>query len=483
MKKKLLFITIILVSLVAWFALSRRSTDSAEIKPEFYTTKRDDLMITVKESGFLNAMEEITIKNKITIKGNTTILNVIPDGSYVKAGDFLVELDSTPLEDQKTAIEDKILGQELTLNEAENNLAITQSEVESKIEDAKNAIYFAELDLKKFQSLDRQRQIDKLQSDIDEAKDQMNLSKQTYEASETLVKKGFETTGKLDQDRLNLNSKTKRLEALNAQLDILLIYDLVKEEKRFSNTLSEAQSKHSRMIKEGENRIQKAEAQVKSNQAKLDLAKEELESLVEQIALTTITSEVEGYVLYPRGNRNSRNNRPIEPGATVTRDQTLMRIPIMNDMKVDIEVAEHFISDLKLGQKTIITIDSLKDQTFAGTVSAIALLPKQENSWLGASVQKYEVVIDVDDAALPSTIKPQISASAEIILDELKNVLSVPIQAVHTVQGKQVIYVRKGGSAEYTERKITIGKMETNFIQVLDGLVEGEEVLISEPQI
>jgi len=81
MKKKLLFITIILISLAAWFTLSRRNTDSAEIKPEFYTTKRGDLMITVKESGFLNAMEEITIKNKIIIKGNTTILNVIPDGS------------------------------------------------------------------------------------------------------------------------------------------------------------------------------------------------------------------------------------------------------------------------------------------------------------------------------------------------------------------------------------------------------------------
>jgi len=440
-------------------------------------------MIAVKESGFLNAMEEITIKNQIKINGNTTIVNVIPDGSYVKTGDFLIELDAAPLEDQKNTIEDKILGQELVLNEAVNTLAITKSEAGSAIEAAKNAIYFAQLDLEKFQSLDRQRQIDKLQSSIEEAKDEMNLSKRTYEASETLVKKGFETTGKLDQDRLNLNSKRKKLEALEAELDILLMYDLVKEEKRFSNALLEAESKHARMIKEGEIKIQKAEAKVKSGQEKLDLANQELESIIEQIALTNIKSEVEGYVLYPRSNRYSNNSRQIESGAKVSRDQTLMRIPIMNDMKVDIDVAEHFISDLELGQKTIITIDSIKDKTFQGEVSKIALLPNRNNSWLGASVQKYAVVVDVDDTALPSSIKPQISASAEIVLDELKDVLSVPIQAVHTVKGKQVVYVRNGGGDDYSERAVTIGKMETNFIQILDGLSEGEEVLVTEPII
>jgi len=480
MKKTIIIVSIIALVIVGGVLLPRGGSNNSEIKPEFVKAKRGDLLITVKESGFLNAMEEITVTNKILLR-STEIVNVIPDGSYVKKGDFLIELDSSELLTQKSNLDDKILSQELSVNEAQNNLAITQSEVDSKVEEAKNAIYFAQLDLEKFTTLDKKRQIDQLQSDIEDAKDQANLSEQTYNASKTLVEKGFETTGKLDQDRLNLNSKTKKLDALKAQLEILIKYDLVENQQRFSNTVEEAKNRHERMIKEGENKIHKAQAIVKSNQEKLALTREELEKLTEQLSYTKLNSEVEGYALYPRASRTSSSTRRIEAGQIAGKDQVLMRIPIMSDMKVDVEVAEHFITDLALGQKTIITIDSLKDQTFQGEVSKIALLPKQNNSWLGATVQKYEVEIDVDDSTLPDSIKPQVTASAEIILDQLKNVLSVPIQAVHTVKGKQVIYVKKGSNV--VEREVKIGKLETNFVEIIEGVSEGEEVLISEPQV
>ena len=480
MKKIIIIVSVVILIILGAILLPRSGAEASDIKPEFAKAKRGDLTITVKESGFLNAMEEITIKNQINQR-STEIVNIVPDGSYVKKGDFLVELDSTELNSLKNSLDDKILTQELSLNESQNNLAITKSEVNSAVEEAKNAIYFAQLELEKFQSLDKKRQIDELQSDIEEAKDEMNLSKQTYNASKTLVEKGFETTGKLDQDRLNLNSKAKKLEALEAQLEILLKYDLVEKQKRFSNALEEAKNKHERMIKEGEIKTHKAEATVRNNEEKLALTRKELTILLDQLTFTTLNSEVEGYALYPRSDRFS-NDRKIEIGREVGKDQTLMRIPIMSDMKVDIEVAEHFISDLELGQSTIITIDSIKDQTFKGIVSKIALLPKQNHSWLGSTVQKYEVEIDVDDSTLPDTIKPQISASAEVVLNQLKDVLSIPIQAVHTVKGKQVVYIRKGGS-DIEEREVKIGSLETNLVEITQGLSDGEEVLISDPQI
>ena len=481
MKKKTLIPILLLVVIGgAYLFLQRDKTETPESTPEFAEAKRGPLVISVKESGFLNAKEEITIKNQIPAS-NITILDLVPDGSFVKKGDFLVELDSTSLEEKKKKIEDSILSQELSLNESKNNLEITKSEIESRTSEAESAIYFAGLDLEKFITLDRQKQIDAQESSIEESKDQLNLSQQTYNASKTLVERGFETTGKLEQDRLSLASRQKQLNALEAQLKILIQYDLLKSEKKFENVLEETKNKHARMIKEGEVKIQKAVAQVTNSEQKLEGYRESLTEILEHISLTKLTSEVEGYALYPRSKYSSSDT--IEIGKSVSRDKTLMRIPIMNDMKVDVEIAEHFISDLEIGQKTVITIDSLKDQVFDGTVSKIALLPIQNKSWLGATVQKYEVEIDVDDAMLPDNVKPQISASAEIILDKISDALSVPIQSIHTVKGKQIVYVREGIGNDYSEREVRIGKMETNFIEIIKGLSEGEEVLISEPQI
>jgi len=110
-------------------------------------------------------------------------------------------------------------------------------------------------------------------------------------------------------------------------------------------------------------------------------------------------------------------------------------------------------------------------------------LPKQENSWVKSGTQKYDVVIDIEDGQLPDDIKPQISASVEIVLDELTDVLYIPIQAVHTVKGEHVVYVKSGLGDSYKEQKVTLGKMNSSFVQITNGLSSSDQVLTSEPEI
>ena len=152
----------------------------------------------------------------------------------------------------------------------------------------------------------------------------------------------------------------------------------------------------------------------------------------------------------------------------------------MEDMKIDIKVAEHFVSDVEVGQKVVVTIDSIKDQVFSAEVSKVSLLPVKQSFWEQAGSQKYAVEVNVDDSELPDDIKPQISASAEILIDKIEDATYVPIQAVHTEKGKQVVYVKADNDEGYEIREIQMGKLNTNFIQVLDGVTIGEEVLISE---
>ena len=74
-------------------------------------------------------------------------------------------------------------------------------------------------------------------------------------------------------------------------------------------------------------------------------------------------------------------------------------------------------------------------------------------------------------------LKPGISGRAEVIITNLHNVITVPIQAVTSVKGKQVCYVQKGSTRIMTP--VVIGMYNDKYIEIKSGLKEGDLVMLS----
>lgn len=480
--KKIIPVAIVLIILAIWgFKRKKSSLDDAKNPIEFTTVKRGGMIISLKESGFLNAAEEIEIKNEISLQ-SLNIIDIIEDGTFVKEGEFLVELDASPLIEEKESIEEKVAERSLKVDEAKNSLEITKSEVESSIVEAKNLINFAKIDLAKFKNLERDNRLNEAASEISVAADQAKFAEQTYNASVELADKGFETKSTVDRHQLDLETSQRQLKTAISRQKILIEYDLPKETLTLTLAVEEAKSRLLRRQKEGQNRIQRALAALKNAELLLEKALVSEQNIIDELTHIKIMSPVTGYALFPKSKRpGSNNGSELEKGVSVKRNQTLMRIPKMDNMKIDISVAEYFISDLAVGQKAVINIDSIKDQEFYGVVSNISLLPIQQSYWQKGGVQKYAVTIDVDDTTLPEDIKPQISATAEVLLDKIENTLYIPIQAVHTVEGKRVVYIKSSNELGYEPREVQIGQLNTSFIQILSGIEEGIEILISNP--
>ena len=70
----------------------------AQATGTFYTAKKGDFLITVVEGGTLQAVNEVVIRNEV--EGTARVIYIVPEGSYVKKGDLLVELDSASAQDQ-----------------------------------------------------------------------------------------------------------------------------------------------------------------------------------------------------------------------------------------------------------------------------------------------------------------------------------------------------------------------------------------------
>jgi RND family efflux transporter MFP subunit len=136
---------------------------------------------------------------------------------------------------------------------------------------------------------------------------------------------------------------------------------------------------------------------------------------------------------------------------------------------VDIDIKETDIPFITVGQEATILLDALPDQTFAGRITTIDSLGIQK-----AGVVNYTVKILLTDTH--PDIRHMMTATAEIQITEQPNVRSIPPAALKEQDGAKGAHVYTAGTTEW--RPILIGTRGDKWIEVLDGLEEGEEVVI-----
>ncbi|MCZ7637217.1 MAG: efflux RND transporter periplasmic adaptor subunit [Verrucomicrobia bacterium] len=167
----------------------------------------------------------------------------------------------------------------------------------------------------------------------------------------------------------------------------------------------------------------------------------------------------------------------VEEGATVRNRQELIKLPDVSRMKVTVKVHESTVNMVRPNQPAFVVLDSMPDQAFRARVERVALLPDTTSRFGNPNLKVYNTEIHIDDH-LPD-VKPGVSARAEIIITTIADALSVPIQAVTTLKGKQVCYRLEGGQPKPVP--VEVGLFNTRFIQIVSGLNEGDRVLLSPP--
>ena len=209
------------------------------------------------------------------------------------------------------------------------------------------------------------------------------------------------------------------------------------------------------------------------------IAREQLQELYEQMSNCVIRAQRPGLVVYG-GNDDRRNfggEEPIREGATVRERQTILTIPDMNRMSVKVKIHESHIKKIIKGLKASVQLDAFPDQKLQGEVSKVAVLPDSGNRWMNPDMKIYPTTINIQGAR--EWLKPGMSAKVEILVNELTNVVYIPIQAVITQKGKHLCYVATHTGSE--ARDVAVGEFNDEFIEIKKGIKEGENVLLRSP--
>ena len=382
-------------------------------------------------------LEKLTLRangDSISTSGATMILSLVPDGSTVRRDDILCRLDSSDYEEvarqQRIAVQlaatDRFKA-ELDLKAAEMTLhEFTAGTSRQADEDYNGQLALAESDLR--------RQQDRVAW------------------SESMVKQGFFSPAQLESERFNLMKAGIKLRNIRSEFENF---------RRFGSPITKQSL---------EAKVEGARSALDYQQVRLDRSEERLERFEKNVRNCTIRAPHDGVVIYA----NEPDDDPrIEVGSQVTEKQDLFYLPDLSQMEIETTLHESVIGRVRQGLQAHIKVETYPNYPLEGHVDSVAPLPEVPNR---RSPTLMNFLAKIKLHSIPKGLLPGMSAEVEIVTGQRDRVLVVPVQAVSSERDQSVCYVASDSGLE--RRQVRTGQMSRDFMEIVDGLEEGEQVVL-----
>ncbi|HKD44449.1 MAG TPA: efflux RND transporter periplasmic adaptor subunit [Candidatus Angelobacter sp.] len=211
-------------------------------------------------------------------------------------------------------------------------------------------------------------------------------------------------------------------------------------------------------------------AKLKQAQAQVSQAKAQLEEKEEEYRNSTIVAPLDGMVLSRDVEVGDAVSSILVMGSSATLVMTLGDI---HEVYVKGKVDETDIGKVFIGQPARIKVESYKDRTFSGKVTKISPMGVEKDN-----VTTFEVRVSIDNSK--GELKSQMTANAEIILEEHKNVLMVPEGSlIYDKDRKASVEVPDPNGKDGKKKvAVVVGISNGSKTELVSGLKEGQQVIL-----
>jgi HlyD family secretion protein len=325
-----------------------------------------------------------------------------------------------------------------------------------------------------------QQMLRQLEDDVLLHRSELALAKQKVESSKRLAVKKFITAALLENDQVSFDKVDLLVKTADTALALFKKYEFSKQCATFLAAYREALNKLQRTIRANRSRMAQAETKYSTAKRRYEMELAQRENLERQLKACVIKAPQIGLVAYGDLNASAsyNYNNNIEEGATVRLRQTLLTIPDMSQMGVRVNVHESQIKKVRIGQPVKIRVDAEPGKELDGRVAELAVLPDSSSSRYTPNLKVYPCTIHID--GYHPWMKPGMNAKVEIIINQLADVLFVPVQSIEVEQDHHFCYISNHGALE--RREISTGLFNDEFIEVLKGLQGGEAVALALPK-
>jgi len=292
----------------------------------------------------------------------------------------------------------------------------------------------------------------------------------------------------LQRDELSLTNRQFAKESAVVALALFKEYDFPKNAEQFLSDYVEAGRQLQRVYAQCRSRL--AQAQVKLSSAKEQLYWQEkrVKEINQNIEYCTIKTQAPGLVVYGTGGsddmyRSMRyrgggsSSGVVAEGEAVSEGQTILSMPDTAAMVAEIGVHETEVDKVRAGQPATIVMDAFPDRVLEGEVIQVAPLPDQQRGFMNPDLKVYKALVRIDGTH--DFLKSRMSCKVQILVEQLEDVIIVPIQVVSNRSGRKVCYVMTSQSSQ--ERVVRTGLFNDTFVEIIEGLEASEDVMLNPP--
>lgn len=209
-------------------------------------------------------------------------------------------------------------------------------------------------------------------------------------------------------------------------------------------------------------------------QKKLSIAQDEsrLQEAHETLEKLFVTTPSPGIAILAH-NWNSGNKFQI--GDQCWSGFPLIQLPDLSSLKAIVKINEVDISKILKGLKVEIKPDAFSDSIFTGTVNSVANLAVNKDDKSKIKVFPVEILINETN----KNLLPGLTVSCRIIIDQINDVLYVPLDAIRAEGEKNYVYKKTTGG--YDKVEVETGENNSDYIVIRKGLNENDNVALSDP--
>jgi HlyD family secretion protein len=439
-------IVLLIVLIVGMGYLGFHSTPTAantlrQSEPQTITAARGDVEKTVTAPGKLIGTREVTLE--MGASGRLVQLNVRP-GDAVKAGQVLAALDTADLELEVATAQQTYLKQQAaysaTIQPDGRAIAAAQAAVDSA---------YAAYQAAQRQFAQRETQITVDCADFKMAADNLARAQAAYDSVAN------------DWKAKNYAIYTNRKDALDKAL---AAYDLAKAQCNINTAnvndsgLQAALASLTRARADLNDLTSPNSATVLQAKARLEQAQLALEDAQKQLADATLVAPFEGVILEVKAN----------PGEAIAAHSPLIVMADPRAVEVESTVIEEDLPSVKVAQPVKLFFDAKPDDTATGRVARI--IPQRT----AGDRLLYPIYISIDD--LPQGLIAGMTVDASVVVATRSDVLRLPRELVR-VRSDNTAQIKVWDGQQIEPRTITVGLRGDSFVEVVDGLREGERVV------
>jgi multidrug resistance efflux pump len=382
--------------------------------------------------------------------GSTRIMSILAEGTWVKTGDVVCELDAADFRD------------ELRLQ------TIRCLQAQSWVEQAKSLLEVSEITLQEYRDGIYPQDAQLIRQYIATCRIEAERTTRAYVWSKETAEKGYRSSAQVKADELAMNQARIALgeaEGMEVRLE-------THTAKKLRKSL--------------EAKIAAIRADKLAQEASFELESDRKKKLEQMVAYCTIRAPGDGIVVHANiPDRGGQIQSPITEGATVRQGQPIFYLPDPNHMQVKAKVNESKVALIQSGQRARVVIDAFPDRPLRGIVTEITPIPAPASA-ASSDVRVYYAVVKLDDGGF-AELRPGLSAEVTFLIDSKPSVTRVPLQAVLWANEKSYVAVvsnspqkpesaKKGPSWRW--QAVVLGKASNpKYVEVVSGVKPGEKVI------